>query len=504
MIKTVIVQAGGLGSRLQYYTWNKPKCLLPLDGKPLLYHWFDKFPNSKFIIIVDYLSHVVEDWLKCFPPYVDFDIIKTSQKGTCAGLSQALDYLPEGMHATVLTWCDLFPANLEISQLEFQNQSIGVAVTNDFACRWSWHSQMQHISSDNQGICGLFTFCNKDILQSLPEHGEFVSWLSQENISCHKMEVQGLQEFGTLSDVQLYYKTQGHARFFNNIEILDTVVVKQSKFLEYNHLIKDEIQWYKHARELGIKNIPTVQSLQPLTLSKIHGSNPDQLEFSTTKRSKILDNICQALDAMHSLEKVDTNNQDTWDMYVTKTHNRVKKLELLRPDLLQRDSIKINGIMCKNILHEKYSHIIAERFNSLKCDHFAFIHGDPTFCNTIVDNNNKAWWIDPRGSFGSTKLHGDPDYDWAKLYYSVVGQYDFFNKKLFCLEEDSSQVEVRIQANGWQHLQPMLEEKLQNKLIKVKILHALVWLSLVGYVQDDYDSILASFYQGLFYLETSC
>ena len=37
----VIVQAGGRGSRLRHFTWNKPKCLVSYNGKPVIYHLFD-------------------------------------------------------------------------------------------------------------------------------------------------------------------------------------------------------------------------------------------------------------------------------------------------------------------------------------------------------------------------------------------------------------------------------------------------------------------------------
>ena len=42
----VIVQAGGRGSRLRHYTWNKPKCLFSYEGKPVIFHLFDVFKNS--------------------------------------------------------------------------------------------------------------------------------------------------------------------------------------------------------------------------------------------------------------------------------------------------------------------------------------------------------------------------------------------------------------------------------------------------------------------------
>ena len=38
---------------------------------------------------------------------------------------------------------------------------------------------------------------------------------------------------------------------------------------------------------------------------------------------------------------------------------------------------------------------------------------------------------------------------------------------------------------------------------KIEIIHSLIWLSLSGYVKDDVDSILASFYNGLYWMNTA-
>ena len=44
------------------------------------------------------------------------------------------------------------------------------------------------------------------------------------------------------------------------------------------------------------------------------------------------------------------------------------------------------------------------------------------------------------------------------------------------------------------------EKKLKD-LYKIEILHGLIWLTLSGYVKDDIDSVIGSFYNGLFWLE---
>ena len=46
----VIVQAGGRGSRLRHFTWNKPKCLVSYNGKPVIYHLFDYLNKANLIL----------------------------------------------------------------------------------------------------------------------------------------------------------------------------------------------------------------------------------------------------------------------------------------------------------------------------------------------------------------------------------------------------------------------------------------------------------------------
>jgi len=45
-MKYVIVQAGGRGSRLEKYTYNKPKALLSVDSFPMIFNTFELFKDS--------------------------------------------------------------------------------------------------------------------------------------------------------------------------------------------------------------------------------------------------------------------------------------------------------------------------------------------------------------------------------------------------------------------------------------------------------------------------
>ena len=77
----IIIQAGGKGTRLEGLTKNKPKCLVPVDNLPIIFHIFQKFCNDRFTIIADYKADVLEKYLKCFASKVDYKIIKAAGGG---------------------------------------------------------------------------------------------------------------------------------------------------------------------------------------------------------------------------------------------------------------------------------------------------------------------------------------------------------------------------------------------------------------------------------------
>jgi len=59
----MVIMAGGLGTRLRPHTYDCPKPLLEIDGKPMLEHIIDRAKLSglrHFIIAINYLGHMIE------------------------------------------------------------------------------------------------------------------------------------------------------------------------------------------------------------------------------------------------------------------------------------------------------------------------------------------------------------------------------------------------------------------------------------------------------------
>ena len=137
----------------------------------------------------------------------------------------------------------------------------------------------------------------------------------------------------------------------------------------------------------------------------------------------------------------------------------------------------------------------------MNCQRFLFIHGDCTFSNLMLREDGTPVLIDPRGYFGYTEIYGDERYDWAKLYYSIVGNYDQFNLKEFRLDIGESEVELQIASNHWEDMEQDFFELTGADRYEIKLLHAVIWLSLTTYAWQDYDSICGAFYNGLYYLE---
>ena len=92
-------------------------------------------------------------------------------------------------------------------------------------------------------------------------------------------------------------------------------------------------------------------------------------------------------------------------------------------------------------------------------------------------------------------------YDWAKLYYSLKGNYDRFNLKDFRLTIGENAVDLSIESNHWEDMEQEFFQMSGTDPETIKLLHAVNWLSLTTYAWQDYDSICGAFYNGLYYLE---
>lgn len=84
---------------------------------------------------------------------------------------------------------------------------------------------------------------------------------------------------------------------------------------------------------------------------------------------------------------------------------------------------------------------------------------------------------------------------------SVFGNWDNFLEGKYRLEYSSNKVEIEFQTLGWKDLEEYyLSRFSKEQKDRIRLIHALTWLSATMYKWYDYNGMCAAFYTGTFYL----
>ena len=506
----IIVQAGGKGSRLGYLTSNKPKAIVPIENLPMIFHLFRNYEDKRFVIIADYKKEVMREYLSVFAN-VKYQIVDASGTGTCSGVRQALELIPEN-EAFMLVWSDLilpddFQLPIGYNEGETATKNY-LGLSQTFPCRWKYENdEFVEECSNDYGVAGFFLFQNKSILEGIPQSGELVRWMKEKQFHFETVGLAGTREFGILEE----YNKLGleKCRPFNKVFIEKDQITGKSIFVKTpvdkqgEALAVRERAWYQKAKELQIGILPEIYEVSPLKMEYIQGKNIYECELDRLTKKKVLKTLVDSLHRLHASKRVRVDTFSLKEAYYDKTIDRLSNIQDLVP-FARNPEIVVNGKTCRNVFYHKRE--LERKLEELiyNCEAFAFIHGDCTFSNMMIREDDTPVLIDPRGYFGFTELYGDVRYDWAKLYYSVVGNYDQFNLKRFRLtiaDDAAKGVTLHIDSNHWEELEEEFFELTGADRKEIKLLHAIIWLSLTTYAWQDYDSICGAFYNGLWYLE---
>lgn len=93
----VIILAGGLGTRISEETENKPKPMVLLDDKPIIWHLMNVFANQgyrSFVIATGYKGEVIHEWVAGLKSSWDITPLDTGNETLTGGrIRQCLDYI---------------------------------------------------------------------------------------------------------------------------------------------------------------------------------------------------------------------------------------------------------------------------------------------------------------------------------------------------------------------------------------------------------------------------
>ncbi|MBQ8130588.1 MAG: phosphotransferase [Clostridia bacterium] len=495
-VNTIIVQAGGKGSRMLELTRNKPKALVPVNNLPMIFHLFRKYPESRYIVIGDYKADVLEKYLAAFAE-VDYTFVNAKgAKGTCGGLQEALACVPEKT-PFMLIWCDLvLPQEYEMPAEDADY----IGISKDFPCRWKYEDGVfAEERSSEHGVAGHFIFRDKESIADVPAEGEFVRWLQGKGMTFTEWPLYKTHEYGLYSEWEKLPRER--CRPFNRMEIDGDRITKIPVDAQGEGLARREVAWYRRLQGHHFENIPKIYGYEPLSMERIDGKNIyEYTDIPAEQKKKILRQVIACLRQIQAIEGAPADRDSYYDAYIGKTFKRLEKVYDLVP-FAKDPVVTVNGKACRNVFFHRKE--LEEKTMAYLPKEFRLIHGDCTFSNMMLRSDGTPVMIDPRGYFGTTEFFGDPAYDWVKVYYSLVGNYDQFNLKRFHLEIGEKDVRLEIASNHWEEMEDEFFRLLSGDVTReqMRLLLAIIWLSLTTYAWEDYDSICGAFYNGLLYLE---
>ncbi len=138
-VKKAILLSAGFGTRLRPLTNTVPKCLVPINGKPLLQIWLEQLSDNgieEFLINSHYLSEQVEQFIENSPFKNQVTIFNEAELlGTLGTLKSTLSF--------------------------WKNESVLVAHADNL-CLCSWSNFQQKFTLKGENVLGTMMVFNTD------------------------------------------------------------------------------------------------------------------------------------------------------------------------------------------------------------------------------------------------------------------------------------------------------------------------------------------------------
>lgn len=298
-------------------------------------------------------------------------------------------------------------------------------------------------------------------------------------------------------------------RNYNDIVFKNNRVIKgvtEDRYLK-------EIEWFFEAKKIIPLNIPLIytskenpiihnnnSSLAHYEMQAINGNNLYQWSLDNkNKAEETFDAVISLAKLMHK-ESFVSKNDDIVMMYYQKPKTAIENF--IKEKKLNPNSLKINGIHVQNpivTLDKVFDKFKKKLLNT----RYSFIHGDLTMSNIVVDQDRKLYLIDPRGAFGNTRVYGDVRYDVAKLFYSIVGNFDSLNNGRFQYEYniETNNHLFSINDNGFSLYEKRMLNLFKEEQDIIKYINATIWLSLIPHISENDKQQLCAFCNGIFLLD---
>jgi hypothetical protein len=507
--------------------------------------------NSKYNIITNfYLKNVIPDISQN---------VKIINYDTNDGTAYTINYLLTNKIIEIknknllLTWCDIFPdkkinfkylyentqniidknkikrGNKIITKKSKSKNNITVFVYGN-SCRYILNNENEIINCNTGGnIVGIYYFENFEIF-NLEKYGkkvlneDIVVFLKDISPHINSYLLENIIDYGDeekFENIKIHNDKIFKCRYFNNIKIVDDNKLFKSGVDEKGkELINIEMNWYKYILNNDDNNendnfknyIPKIYEMYdygflmeykknyvPLYQYLNNIETEIETETKIKKKTNILESILDKINKLHSIKTIKEDKNVFMNNLKMEIYDKIINRKKVIDDLLSYFGVieYVNGVKIdslENILL-KCKNIITQYYNTLDNYEYSVIMGDCQFSNILI-NNDDIIFIDPRGYFGTSKIFGPKDYDYAKILYAIYGYDDFNNNDKFMVSfdgENNNKINIPIKSID---IDKSVLPKYFNKLHKAYVIT--IWLSLAEYNKNHIWKCLASYYYGLY------
>jgi len=502
----VVICASGKGTRLMPVTQHIPKILVNVDDLNILnkiIEYWKKY-SKKFVIVIDSkYNDIVDFYLKL--TNVQYEIINVEcnyGEENSYTIHKSLDDQKFTNKKILITWCDIFPeSNIPLNL--FDNNNIIFTYKN-----YGRYDAIDNIiiKKPYGNIIGIYYFAKFNHVNIFEPKMDICDCYKDNFGDFDTFEIEKLTDIGDYQKLCYYRnnttKITYSSRYFNKLVDLSYNIIEKRSTCRYgDKIIINEMAFYKYH---NIDNIPKIIEFgeNSFKMKKIIDAK-NVIDVFNNSDIKIQKNIIQLLlneiNKIHNVEKINICNSDFLMDIKIEFYNKVlERIENVYP-LLNH----FNNIIYVNNIQIKYNHnhIIKKIYENIKkyftenvCQYNS-IHGDPHMSNILIDNDNKVWFIDPRGYFGNTKLFGPKEYDISKIIYSLSG-FDQINNNenhYFTIDEKKNiVVNINNNIDNYLHLFNKYDKDI---LIYMTILH---WFGLTDYSKNNIHKCVSAYYYGIY------
>ena len=287
-----------------------------------------------------------------------------------------------------------------------------------------------------------------------------------------------------------------NTRAYNQITKLPNGVIKKTSTSDR---LLDEINYYKNiVNSLSVLyprliNSEIESKLYTLYLEYYPYNTLSDYFLSTNFKNwnLIFTNLYQVIELMKTVRYPGSYDSNIYAraMYIDKTINEYQNFAKTYNDteLFSKTSLIINDVSYQNFL--KVWPIVEEKIKQFLLSYTpSVIHGDMCFSNILYHKQVGPRFIDMRGSFGQKGIYGDTTYDYAKLFHSVNGGYEYIINDKFTVNKISTakyEVKLLVTDNKQLAYDSFLSVFKQINLPIIKLVEGLIY---IGMCARHYDS----------------